>query len=71
MIDKRGILITIISLVFGGLLSLWLYMRFKIVFFFLFVPFFSMGGRLFRTILRNRDPARREIDHDDYTVEDE
>ena len=51
MIEKRGPFITILALVIGGLLSVWLYIRFKIIFFFLFIPIFTVGGSLFRNLL--------------------
>ncbi|UCB45802.1 MAG: hypothetical protein JSV25_16635 [Spirochaetota bacterium] len=76
MIEKRGLFITILALVTGGLLSLWLYIRFRIIFFFLFIPIFTVGGSLFRNMWkgreqRYREPEGKEIDQNDYSVEDE
>jgi hypothetical protein len=80
MIERRGLLITVLAVVIGGLLSIWLYVRFRIVFFFLFIPIFTIGGSLFRNLrrpndLRSQDPGSRnhrsqdlEVKKDDYSV---
>jgi hypothetical protein len=47
MIEKRSLLVTLLGLVCGAALSVWLYHRFKITGFFLFIPVFSLGGSLF------------------------
>jgi hypothetical protein len=71
MIERRNILITILGLAAGVALSLWLYHRFRIIGFFIFIPLFSLGGSLFRNVWRRREEEHKEIDHHDYTVEDE
>jgi hypothetical protein len=80
MIERRGLLITVLAVVIGGLLSIWLYVRFRIVFFFLFIPIFTVGGSLFRNLrrsrnlrsndLRSHDSRSRdhEVNKDDYSV---
>jgi hypothetical protein len=71
MIERRSVLITILGLTAGVALSVWLYHRFKIVGFFIFIPVFSIGGPLFRNIWRGKEKAQGEIEHHDYTVEDD
>ena len=70
MIEKRGLLITILAIVIGGLLSLWLYIRFRIIFFFLFIPIFTVGGSLFRNLWKRRDDEINEGEHSVHPDED-
>ena len=65
MIEKRGLFITILALVIGVLLSIWLYIRFRIIFFFIFIPIFTVGGSLFRNLWKGREV---ETNKDEYTV---
>jgi len=71
MIKRRGALITILGLAAGIVLSVWLYHRFRIVGFFIFIPVFSLGGSLFRNMWRGKEKKPGEIEHHDYTVEAE
>ena len=71
MIERRSVLITILGLAAGIALSVWLYHRFKIVGFFIFIPVFSLGGSLFRNMWRRKEKAQGEIEHHEYTVEAE
>ena len=71
MIERRSVLITILGFAAGIALSVWLYHRFRIVGFFIFIPVFSLGGPLFRNIWRAKQKENKKIEHHDYTVEDE
>jgi hypothetical protein len=61
MTERKGLLITILAIVIGGLLSIWLYIRFRIIFFFLFIPVFTVGGSLFRNLKRSNDLRSRDL----------
>jgi hypothetical protein len=69
MIEKRSLIVTLLGLVCGAALSVWLYHRFKITGFFLFIPVFSLGGSLFRRF--GSGEKKKEIEHTGYTVEED
>jgi len=50
MISKKNILIIVISLVAGGLLTWWLYVRFHVLFFVIFIPIVTFGIPAFRRL---------------------
>jgi hypothetical protein len=50
MISKKNILIIVISLAAGGLLTWWLYDRFHVLFFVIFIPIVSFGIPVFRRL---------------------
>lgn len=50
MISKKNILIIVISLAAGGLLTWWLYVRFHVLFFVIFIPIVSFGIPAFRRL---------------------
>jgi len=51
MISKKNILIIVISLAAGGLLTWWLYVRFHVLFFVIFIPIVTFGIPAFRKLL--------------------
>jgi hypothetical protein len=65
MIEKRSILITVLGIAAGAALSFFLYHRFRITAFFLFIPFFSLGGMLFRGFGREREI---EVKKEEYSM---
>jgi hypothetical protein len=69
MIEKKSLFFTLLGLACGAALSFWLYRRFKITGFFLFIPFFSLGGPLFRRF--GGGEKKKEIEHTGYTVEED
>jgi hypothetical protein len=50
MIRKKNILYIILSLAAGGLLTWWLYVRFHILFFIIFIPILSIGAPFIRRL---------------------
>ncbi len=54
---RKNLLIVLISLCIGGLLTYWLYVRYHIIFFFVFIPIIGLGGSLFSRLFK---PGRME-----------
>jgi len=50
MISKKNILIIVLSLAAGGLLTWWLYVRFHVLFFVIFIPIVSFVIPAFRRL---------------------
>ena len=56
MISRNNILIILLSLAAGGLLTWWLYTRFHILFFIIFIPVISIGAPVIKSLfIRKKD----------------
>jgi len=72
MRGERRLLFAIVAIVAMGLLSYWLYRRFHVVFFFLFLPLGGLGGSFIAGMFgKNRGRQVKEYDEHNYTVESE
>jgi hypothetical protein len=49
---RKNLLIVLLSLCAGGLLTYWLYVRYHIIFFFVFIPIIGVGGSLFSRLFK-------------------
>lgn len=71
MRGERRLLFTVVVIAAMGLLSYWLYKRFHVVFFFLFLPLGGLGGSFLASLFgKNRERRIKEYDEHKYTVED-
>jgi hypothetical protein len=57
---RKNLLIVLLSLCAGGLLTYWLYVRYHIVFFFVFIPIIGLGGSLFSRLFKPRRTRKYE-----------
>ncbi len=72
MRGERRLFVTVAAIAAMGLLTYWLYRRFHVVFFFLFLPLGGLGGSFIAGIFgKNRGRQMKEYDEHNYTVETE
>ncbi len=72
MRGERRFLVAVLGIAAMGLLTYWLYRRFHVFFFFLFLPLGGLGGSLLAGIFgKNRERHMKEYDEHNYTVEDD
>jgi hypothetical protein len=50
MISRKNTLFIIVSLAAGGLLTWWLYVRFHVLFFIIFIPILSIGAPVIKRL---------------------
>jgi hypothetical protein len=58
-IRRKNLLFILLSLAAGGLLTWWLYQRFHILFFVIFIPIITIGTPLFRRLLTHENESRK------------
>jgi hypothetical protein len=56
---SRRLLVIILSLAAGGLLTWWLWVRFHVLFVFIFVPLIAIGPSLFRRLITHENESRK------------
>jgi len=56
---RKNLLIIILSLAAGGLLTWWLWVRFHVLFVFIFIPIIALSPHLFRRLLTHENESRK------------
>jgi hypothetical protein len=57
---RRRLLVIILSLAAGGLLTWWLWVRFHVLFVFIFIPIIAIGPSLFRRLFTREDESHQK-----------
>jgi hypothetical protein len=72
MHGERRLVFSVVAIAAMGLLSYWLYRRFHVVFFFLFLPLGGLGGSILAGMFgKTRGRQMKEYDEHNYTVENQ